>query len=212
MRITARIQVFLFALLLLLPLIATAQKFQEPTKEELQMTLDPKWPGVPAIFLNREESTDNFNHFVSEYARIKVLSDLGKEWATVGVPYAGGGTPPRIEGRTIHADGTVVPLNGKAEDLLVEKSTSRHMDVRVFTLPSVEIGSILEYRWTLPNSELHTIGATNDEQGFMDSALAGSIPHWDVQTSIPIRGYYQKVALNNQQQVVLSPTAAATGN
>ena len=187
MRITARIQVFLFALLLLSPLVATAQKFQEPTKEELQMTSDPKWPGVPAIFLNREESTDNFNHFVSEYARIKVLTELGKEWATVEVPYAGGGTPPRIEGRTIHADGTVVPLNGKAEDLLVEKSTSSRMDVRVFTLPSVEVGSILEYRWTLPNSELHTIGATNDEQGFMDSALAGSIPYWDVQTTIPIR-------------------------
>ena len=116
-----------------------------------------------------------------------MLTELGKEWATVEVPYAGGGTPPRIEGRTIHADGTVVPLNGKAEDLLVEKSTSRHLDVRVFTLPSVEVGSILEYRWTLPNSELHTVGVTNDAQGFMDSALAGSIPYWDVQTSIPIR-------------------------
>ena len=26
------------------------------------------------------------NHFVSEYARIKVLTELGKEWATVEVP------------------------------------------------------------------------------------------------------------------------------
>ncbi|MBS1805934.1 MAG: DUF3857 domain-containing protein [Acidobacteria bacterium] len=151
------------------------------------MTADPKWPGAAAIYLNREESTDNFNHFASEYARIKVLTDAGKEWANIEVPFAGGATPPRIEGRTIHADGTVVPLSGAPEDLLVVKSTSRHVNARVFTLPSVEVGSILEYRWTLPNSEVHTYGVTNDIQGFYDSALAGSIPYWEVQTSLPVR-------------------------
>jgi hypothetical protein len=187
MRITEWVRIVLSLALLLAPLAAKAQKFQEPTKEELQMTSDAKWPGAPAVFLYREQSTDNFNHFVNEYARIKVLTELGKEWATVEVPYAGFGTPPRIEGRTIHADGTVVPLTGKAEDLLVVKNTRRHLNARVFTLPSVEVGSILEYRWTLPNNEVHTIGVTNDMQGFMDSALAGSIPFWEVQTSIPIR-------------------------
>ena len=50
------------------PLACLAQKFQEPTKEELQMTSDPKAPGAAAVFLYREESTDNHNHFVSEYA------------------------------------------------------------------------------------------------------------------------------------------------
>ena len=167
--------------------VVRAQKFQEPTREELQMTSDPKWPGAPAIFLYRDESTDNFSHFVSEYARIKVLSEAGKEWANVEVPYAGGGTPPRIEARTIHADGTVVLLTGAPEDLLVVKSTNRHLNARVFTLPSVEVGSILEYRWTLPSSEVHTGGVTNDMQGFYDSALSGSIPYWDVQTVIPVR-------------------------
>ena len=32
-----------------------AQKFHEPTKEELQMTSDPKAPGAPAVYLYREE-------------------------------------------------------------------------------------------------------------------------------------------------------------
>ena len=187
MKVRSCVRVILCLSLLFLPLTLTAQKFQDPTKEELQMTSDPKFPGAPALFLNREESTDNFNHFVSEYARIKVLTELGKEWATVEVPYTRSGAPPRIEGRTIHADGAVVPLVGKAEDLLVVKNTSRHLNVRVFTLPSVEVGSILEYRWTLPNSEGNVGGVTNDMQGFMNSALAGSIPYWDVQTAIPIR-------------------------
>ena len=151
------------------------------------MTSEAKWPGVAAVFLNREESTDNFSHFVSEYARIKVLTEAGKEWANVEVPYAGGGTPPRIEARTIHNDGKVFLLTGAPEDILVVKNTSRHVNARVFTLPSVEVGSILEYRWTLPNAEVHISGVTNDIQGFYDSALSGSIPYWEVQTVLPVR-------------------------
>jgi hypothetical protein len=166
------------------PIAGVAQKFQEPTKDELQMTSDPKAPGAPAVFLYREETTDNGNHYISEYARIKVLTELGKEWATVEVPYSGNGVPPRVEGRTIHPDGTVVPLTGSAGDLLVVKSHGNHLKARVFNLPSVEVGSILEYRWTLPMGEGTVGGVTNDMQGFIDSALASSIPYWDVQQPI----------------------------
>jgi len=188
----------------LVPLAGVAQKFQEPTKEELQMTSDPKAPGAPAVYLYREESTDNGSHFVSEYARIKVLTELGKEWATVEVPFSGGGSPPIIEARTIHADGTVVPLAGKGEDLLVAKTYKNHLNARVFNLPSVEVGSILEYRWTLAMGERHVGGVTNDMQGFMESALAGSIPYWDVQKEIFIRKerfYYNP--LNDLQKNVI---------
>ncbi|MGB7548256.1 MAG: DUF3857 domain-containing protein [Terracidiphilus sp.] len=184
MRIHVVVGLALAAVLLAGPLAGVAQKFQEPTKEELRMTADPMAPGAPAVYLYREETTDNGSHFIGEYARIKVLTELGKEWATVEVPYAGDGAPPRIEGRTIHADGTVVPLTGKPEDLLVKKSYRNHLNARVFNLPSVEVGSILEYRWTLPMGEGHVGGVTNDMQGFMDSALASSIPYWNVQREI----------------------------
>lgn len=165
-------------------LAATSQKFQEPTKEELQMTADPKAPGAPAVFLYREETTDNYSHFVSVYARIKVLTELGKEWATVQVPYSGGGAPPKIEGRTIHSDGTEIPLENKGADLLVTKTIGSHVNARAFNLPSVEVGSILEYRWTLPVEDAAVGVVTNDIQGFLDSALAGSIPYWGVQQEI----------------------------
>lgn len=181
------------AALALAPLVCAGQKFQEPTKEELQMTSDPKAPGAPAVFLYREKTTDNYNHYISLHARIKVLTELGKEWATVEVPYSGTGRPPSIEGRTIHADGTVIPLTGSGADLLVEKNFRGHMNARVFTLPSVEVGSILEYRWTLPISDSSVTGITDDMRGFVDSALAGSIPYWDVQQDLFIhkeRFYY----------------------
>jgi hypothetical protein len=184
---------YALVLLMVLSVEGRAQRFQEPTKEELQMTTDPKAPGASAVFLYREEVTDNANHFVSEYARIKVLTEAGKEWATVEVPYSGGGTPPIITGRTIHADGTVVPLVGKPDDLLVTKSFRRHLRARVFNLPSVEVGSILEYKWTMAIGEGEVIGQTSDMQGFMNSALASSIPSWDVQQDIFVhkeRFYY----------------------
>ena len=187
MRINLGTRILLVVAVVSLSLAAKAQKFQEPTKAELQMTSDPKSPGAPAVFLYREEVTDNANHFISEYARIKVLTELGKEWATVKVPYSFGGVPPRIEGRTIHSDGTVIPLNGKVEDLLVAQTTARHTNARVFNLPSVEVGSILEYHWTLPMGEENIGGVSNDMQGYINSALAGSIPYWNVQLRAPIR-------------------------
>ena len=171
--------VFLFTL------TARAQKFQDPTKEELQMSSDPKAPGAPAEYLFRESITDNFNHTVSGRARIKVLTEAGKEWANVEVPF--GGEPPQIEGRTIHPDGTVVPLNGAAVDLLKERSNRHNLRVRVFSLPSVEVGSILEYRWMIHMGDSQVGGVLNDKQGYMNSALASEIPDWDLQESIPIR-------------------------
>lgn len=185
MRIHVCIGAALTLAALALPMAAAAQKFQNPTKEELQMTSDPKAPGAPAVYLYREETTDNHNHTVSYYARIKVLSEKGKEWATVEVPYIHGYmAEPIIEGRTIHADGTVIPLTGKASDLLVFKSYHNHEKAAVFNLPSVEVGSILEYKWTIPmvsgNITTNRIG----EEEYLASAMAGSTPIWDVQKEI----------------------------
>jgi len=104
------------------PLLASAQ-FQEPSKEELAMTADPQTPGAAAIYLNIEEICNDPLHFQSHYARIKVLTEKAKELATVEVPYLRGNFKiTGIRGRTIHPDGTVIPLNVKAEDLLVAKS------------------------------------------------------------------------------------------
>ncbi len=149
------------------------------------MTSDPKAPGAPAVFLYREEKTDNGNHYVSCYARIKVLTELGKEWATVEVPHLAvlNGTPI-IEGRTIHSDGTVIPLVGKAADLLVFKNYKNHVNAAVFNLPSVEVGSILEYRWTVPMTGTRFQDEGDTSGGFYAGVLAGQIPEWEVQQEI----------------------------
>jgi hypothetical protein len=122
-------------------------QFQEPTPDELKMTADPKAPGADAVYFYREETTDDALHFHSYYERIKVLTEKGKEMATIRIPYERGPFKVTdIKGRTIHADGSIVPLTAKPNDLVDEKSKTFQVNTMVFTLPSAEVGSILEYR------------------------------------------------------------------
>lgn len=167
-------------------------QFQPPSKEELNMTADPKAPGADAVYLFREEASDDPHHFTTVYARVKVLTEKGKEAATVHISYLrnfvfrasgdnssrmGSGTATHwdapdvnhagedmpnntdsfnvhtdisaIEARTIHPDGTVVPLTGSPSDLLKVKRGRNQLNDLSFTLPSVEVGSILEYRYQI---------------------------------------------------------------
>ena len=144
---------FLRSAVLLLAVLSPAlvyAQFQPPTPDELKMTADAKAPGADAVYLDVEEIANDPMHYQSYYARIKVLTEKGKELATVTIPYLKGNKKVAdIKGRTIHADGTVIPLTVKPEDLLSQKSGENQLGRVVFTLPSVEVGSILEYRYDL---------------------------------------------------------------
>jgi hypothetical protein len=155
------------ALLLLVLAASTTLRaqFQQPTPEELQMTSDPKAPDAAAVYLYREEVTDDPLHYHSLYVRIKILQEKGKELATVDLPYLYGNIKVTdIKARTIHADGTVIPLQGKPEDLLISKDKDKQFGQKVFNLPSVEVGSILEYRYQLRYDDNHF-----------------SSPYWEIQ-------------------------------
>src|SRR6202789_4478922 len=146
--------------LLASPSLLFAQ-FQEATPDELKMTADPKAPGAAAVFLNIEEIANDPMHYQSYYARIKILQEKGKELATIELPYLKGDNKiTDIKARTIHADGTVIPLTVKPEDLMSFKTVAKNGDQlqvnrTVFTLPSAEVGSILEYRYELRYDNNH---------------------------------------------------------
>lgn len=142
-----------FLVVLATPALLHAQ-FRDPTPDELKMTADPKAPGASAVYLYREETSDDANHFQTYYERIKVLTDGGKELATVRIPYQHGiDKVSEVEGRTIHADGTVIPLAVKPSDLVDFKTKGFQENTVIFTLPNVEVGSILEYRVKLRYSD-----------------------------------------------------------
>jgi len=131
------------------PALIRAQ-FQPLNPDELKMTSDPKAPGAAAVYLNIEEIDNDPLHYQSIYQRIKVLTEKGKELATVELPYLKGNWKiSDIKGRTVHPDGTIIPLALKPEDLMIVKSGDLQANKKVFTLPSVEVGSILEYRYEI---------------------------------------------------------------
>jgi hypothetical protein len=132
---------------IVLPAMLEAQ-FTPPADDELKMTAEPKAPGADAIYLYREETDGGSANYRTVYERIKVLKEKGKELATIRIPYEpGSNTIAEFEGRTIHADGVVVPLTEKPSDLTDYKSKNYQINSLVYTLPSVEVGSILEYRF-----------------------------------------------------------------
>jgi transglutaminase-like putative cysteine protease len=135
------------AILFLLSISPVHAQFQQPSADELSMTADPKAPGAAAVYLYYEEAADSQAKTSSRYERIKVLTEHGKELATVSIPYERGvDKVASIEGRTIHADGTVIPLTVKPSDLTEFKTKGYQLNSVVFTLPDVQVGSILEYR------------------------------------------------------------------
>ena len=108
MRSLVRFAVIFFLVALTSTAVSRAQ-FTQPTPDELKMTADPKAPGAAAVYLYRETITDDRDHFVTFYARIKVLTEKGRALATVTLPYEHGvDTVTEINGRTIHSDGSIV--------------------------------------------------------------------------------------------------------
>lgn len=134
------------AVLLTISICARARgQFQEPTKEELQMTSDAKAPGANGVYLTLVDDQDNTKNTRTYYERVKVLTEKGKEKATVRFTHDPN-TKFEVEGRTIHKDGTVIPYTDKPADLVEFKTKNAQLNTLVLTLPSVEVGSILEYR------------------------------------------------------------------
>jgi hypothetical protein len=137
--------------------VFAAETFVKPTPEELAMTSVPGYPGASAVVLFDEEITKDDLHVITHYQRVKILNEEGKKYANVELNYvrvAGYGeyegneeTVGEIVGRTIHADGTIIPFTGKPYLKTIEKNSSYQVQSKVFTLPDVEVGSILEYRY-----------------------------------------------------------------
>ena len=169
-----------FCLLPLVPfflcLMSFAVDWPPISPEDLSMTGIKEQPGAPAVCLQREEIDDDMNNVHSVYQRIKILADAGREYANVEIPYSHRGfSIAGISGRTVHADGSVVTFEGKPFDKTVEKNGGIRINVKSFTLPDVQVGSIIDYRFSLR---------------YEDHMLLP--PEWEVQTELFQRKAYFK--------------------
>lgn len=132
--------------------------FAPPSKEELTTTSLPGYPGAKAVVLDFQEDDSDDMHVSKLYERVKVLTEGGKDLANVEIrfvsfsetdwsDYGNDKKVTDLEARTIHADGTVVPFTGKPYLKTIAKANGTKYQAMVFTMPSVEVGSIIEYRY-----------------------------------------------------------------
>jgi hypothetical protein len=114
------------------------------------MTGDPKAPGAQAIYLYRQVDRKDLGRSNTEYnyVRIKILKEEGRESANIAIPYLSDSAAiSNVRARTVHADGSIVNFDGKVYDKMVEKTKGIKIKAKVFTVPDVQVGSIVEYHF-----------------------------------------------------------------
>ncbi len=139
----------LFCLFTLLTSVCwSADDWLPISTEELKMMSEPKAPGAPAVFLYRQVERDDLASHENLYYRIKILTEEGRKYADVEIPflkYSGSSTGniKNIQARTIHPDGRIVTFDGQIYEKITVKARGFKLLVKTFTLPDVQPGSII---------------------------------------------------------------------
>lgn len=127
---------------------AYAVEWLPVSPDELKMTAEPKAPAAPAIYLYRQVDRRDDGPDETNYLRIKILTEEGRKYADVEIPYEKG--TERVDGiaaRTIHSDGTIINFEGSVYEKPLVQNNGTKLLAKTFTLPGVQVGSIIEYRY-----------------------------------------------------------------
>jgi hypothetical protein len=131
---------------------SASSEFRDPTPAEKAMTSVDFAPGAAAVILNWHQLVNDKDTFRTEYLRIKILTEEGKKYGDVEVPHlALLSDVNHIKARTMRPDGTIAQFDGKTFDKVVVKVGGVRLIAKTFTLPDVQVGSIIEYRYDISN-------------------------------------------------------------
>ena len=136
---------------------ASADDWQPISPEELKMTSLPEAPGAPAVILYRQvDRDDGRSAHEFNYVRIKILTEEGRKYANVEIPFfKETGTVLGIKARSIRADGSIAQFDGKVYEQTIVKAKGFKYLAKTFTLPDVQIGSIIEYHYMTDYNEAY---------------------------------------------------------
>lgn len=123
--------------------------FQPVSPVELKMTSEPLAPGAPAILLFRQVDRDDANYHEYNYLRIKILTEEGRKYADIEIPFLKRKENVHsIKARSIRPDGSIANFDGKVYEKTVVKARGVNYLAKTFTLPDVQVGSVIEYFFT----------------------------------------------------------------
>src|SRR6185503_9297010 len=132
---------------------SAANNWRPITMQELKMTAaaigDPE---ADAAMLFREgELNDNFpdGTVFKVYIRIKIFNDRGRRYRDIELPYRVElGRITDVSARTVRPDGSTFEVASRdIFDRVVLKTNHGVWRAKVFSMPAIEAGSIIEYRY-----------------------------------------------------------------
>lgn len=148
-------------LLALLPMFAAhpalaGPKWANLSPEDFAVTrgvVDPDADAEALFWSIRVEDAGNevsVHNDVSHHLRVKVFTERGRDTRSrVDIPYTDDTVILDLAARTVRPDGSVTELKRDAIfERTIVKGNGRKFKAKSFAIPNLEVGSIIEYRWT----------------------------------------------------------------
>ncbi|MFK7750383.1 MAG: DUF3857 domain-containing protein [Kordia sp.] len=134
-------------------------RFNKVSDKELNMTTYQKDPDATAVVLD-EQGNKTFE-YVSEandiyttlhyYSKIKILKTEGLEEANIIIPYIGSEKIINVKGITYNRNGST---DLEESQIIVAKISGSVSEIKLL-LPKVEVGSVIEYQYSLVSPYAH---------------------------------------------------------
>jgi hypothetical protein len=131
------------------PAFAEPQEWPPITEAEKAVTQCPGQPGEPAVYLYRERTYDENKWTFSAFERLKILTPAGKDYGTIEIPFSEAWRVEDLWARVIQPDGRTVPFAGEIFEKTVLQVGRLKRLVKTFALPDLDVGSIIEYGYSL---------------------------------------------------------------
>ncbi|MFZ3330989.1 MAG: DUF3857 domain-containing protein [Candidatus Acidiferrales bacterium] len=183
------------------------------TPEDLALKDNPASHGANAMILYRssdvnEKYVNTDGAYIDNYLRIKIFTQEGAEQGNVEIPFFKDSQDIKdLRARTIKPDGTIVNFEGKPFEKTIEKRSGQKFLAETFTLPDVQPGCIIEYKYRAqfkPNF-------LYDDQWVLSSDLYTREGHFSI---LPYQSSYQYFPLYFRQYALatkVTPTPKPDG-
>jgi hypothetical protein len=149
-------KILLVFVIVLLAVLARAQgkaqgnRWEPIPPEDLALKDNRLQPGAPAMILYRESIADNDSGVTTNYHRIKIFTEEGRDYGNIEVSYSPADEKVEsIQARVVQPDGSETEFRGEVQDKVLVKTRGFTRRAKVIVLPDVRPGSIIEYRYTV---------------------------------------------------------------
>ncbi len=156
--------------------------------EELALKDNAFDPGSPAMILEYAVQSDNNKSTETIYKRIKIFREAGKKFADVEIHYLEKLTKvEEIRARVTPPSGKPEDFNGMIYDKEVVKTKKSHYYAKTFSLPNIEVGSVIEYSYRLHWHSDIPDAIKNPGRYIFTEAFTYPAADWEIQQELPVR-------------------------